>query len=263
MTIFLPTSCKKEKTAITVPVTNNNKPPVAIAGQDVTITPLACGYSAVFTELDGSGSYSQYSHIKKFLWRRVSGPSSYIFNNSDYPKTKVGNLTSGIYSFELRVTDAEGLFSKDTVLVNVIEKKATAYDLDISYEGSYSVITYPSWDYDTYYKYTEISGNIYTPPFGEMQILIDEYSDNPGNAFIHIRKGDPDQVYLEGNVAVNLGELIRLGGGPFNGTVNITQGSARVCDTNIFDNLPPLTITGNLSVTGELVSFRIKGKVYF
>src|SRR6476620_1049068 len=128
MAIFLPTSCKKEKTAIPVPVINNTKPPVAKAGEDVAVIPLACGYNTVFAELDGSTSDSQYSHIKKYLWRRVSGPSSYIFNNSDYPKTKVGNLTAGIYSFELTVTDAAGLFSKDTVLVTVIQKNATAFD---------------------------------------------------------------------------------------------------------------------------------------
>jgi hypothetical protein len=212
--------------------------------------------------LNGSNSYSQDSHINKYLWRLVSGPLSYIFKNPDSIQTKVSNMTAGVYAFELTVTDATGLFSKDTVSVTVNKSNATEYDLDIAYVGSYSLITTDLWDYETIYTYTEIRGNVIFQPFGELQISIDEYPDTPG-AFIQVAQQDPNQVFLQGSLSVDFRDLIRMGGGPFNGTFNVKHGSARVCNVNIFKNLLPLTITGNLNVVGELVSFRIQGKVYF
>lgn len=268
ITIFLFTSCKKEKTTIPLQVSNNNKPPVAKAGGDISVTPLACGYRGVFAELDGSSSYSPDSNSISYKWRQISGPVSYIINYPDSSKTKLGNLTAGNYSFELTVTDAGGLFSKDTVLISVM-KAAKEYDLDITYEGRYTFTDNVNvWDYGDYFDMIGINGHVTFDPFGDLQFYIEELDDtatlnNSGYNYIQISKGNTDPLYIQGNLSVMFKGLIDHGGGYFNSTIVITDGSARSCSPNLFNNLPPLSITGNLSVIGQLINFRIKGKVYF
>ena len=51
--------------------------------------------------------------------QRLAGPSSFNIANANAVTTQVSNLTVGVYQFELKVTDAGGLFSKDTVQVTV------------------------------------------------------------------------------------------------------------------------------------------------
>ncbi|MDQ3277159.1 MAG: PKD domain-containing protein [Bacteroidota bacterium] len=94
--------------------TENNKPPVAAAGPDQLITlPLD---SVV---LDGTASSDPNGSISSFEWTKISGPASFSFVNAAAAKTVVKNLVSGYYQFELKVTDAGGLFNKDTVQVIV------------------------------------------------------------------------------------------------------------------------------------------------
>ena len=45
--------------------------------------------------------------------------TSFNIVNSNAVQTQVTNLVQGIYQFELKVTDARGLFSKDTMQVTV------------------------------------------------------------------------------------------------------------------------------------------------
>jgi hypothetical protein len=49
------------------------------------------------------------------MWSKISGPSSFNITSSSAVQTQVTNLGAGIYQFELKVMDADGLFSKDTV----------------------------------------------------------------------------------------------------------------------------------------------------
>ena len=44
---------------------------------------------------------------------------SFNIANANAVQTQVTNLAQGIYQFELKVTDAGGLFSKDTMQVTV------------------------------------------------------------------------------------------------------------------------------------------------
>lgn len=87
-----------------------NHPPVAKAGPDQTII------SPVNTIiLDGSGSTDLDNNITSYAWAKIAGPSLYNIANANNEKTNVTNLTLGVYFFELTVTDAGGLFSKDTM----------------------------------------------------------------------------------------------------------------------------------------------------
>src|SRR4030095_8640293 len=90
-----------------VPVTNH--PPVANAGADQTITlPIST------INLDGSGSTDPDNNIMSYAWTKISGPSSLNIANANAAHTQVNNLIQGVYQFELKVTDAGGLFATDT-----------------------------------------------------------------------------------------------------------------------------------------------------
>jgi hypothetical protein len=100
-------SCKKP------PI--QNKAPGAHAGTDQTITlPVD---SAI---LDGSSSTDPDNNITSYVWTKISGPSSFNITYANAVHTQVNNLAQGVYQFELKVTDAGGLFARDTVQVTVI-----------------------------------------------------------------------------------------------------------------------------------------------
>ncbi len=91
-----------------------NHSPIANAGADQTIT---LPTNAV--NLDGSASTDPENNIISYAWSKISGPSSFNIVNSTAVQTQVTTLVQGIYQFELKVTDALGLFSKDTIQVIV------------------------------------------------------------------------------------------------------------------------------------------------
>ena len=110
-------SCKKEKRdTVVVPPSPSitNKPPIAKSGFDRVIT-----LPKDSVTLDGSGSTDPDSNITSYTWIKISGPLSFNIANANAIQTQVINLTQGIYQFELKVTDAGGLFSKDTIQVIV------------------------------------------------------------------------------------------------------------------------------------------------
>ena len=108
------TSCKKEAAQAITPAPSGNKPPVANAGSDQTITlPI----NAV--TLDGSKSTDPDNNITNYLWTNISGSSGFTIANANATQTQVNNLVEGVYLFELKVTDNGALFSKDTVQVKV------------------------------------------------------------------------------------------------------------------------------------------------
>lgn len=93
-----------------------NKPPIARAGSDQSIT-----LPVNSVTLDGSGSTDPENKIKSFGWRKVFGPSCTIKNPS-LAVTEVTGMSEGTYIFELRVADELGLFSVDRITTSV--KKA-------------------------------------------------------------------------------------------------------------------------------------------
>jgi hypothetical protein len=95
-------------------VITTNHPPVAYAGADQTIT---LPTNSVI--IDGNGSTDPDNNITSFVWTKISGPSSFNFDNANIAQTQVANLIEGVYQFELKVIDAGGLNDKDTVQVTV------------------------------------------------------------------------------------------------------------------------------------------------
>ena len=116
-------SCKKETSCEgchpnqpTRPTTNANKPPIAVAGPDHTIT-----LPTDSVLLNGSASNDPDGRIIAWQWANISGPSSFNIGNANSVQAKATHLAEGVYQFELTVTDSLGLFDKDTTTLAVIK----------------------------------------------------------------------------------------------------------------------------------------------
>jgi len=113
-------SCKKELSCegcLNRNQPSSNHPPVANAGNDTTI--MLPGNTV---NLNGSLSFDPDSNITGYLWTKISGPSSFNITDTHAVQTPVINLVQGVYLFELKVTDADGLFDRDTIQVTVVNK---------------------------------------------------------------------------------------------------------------------------------------------
>jgi len=92
---------------------SSNIPPTANAGTDQTIT---LPTNSVI--LSGSGTDPD-GIIVTYLWTKVSGPAAGTITNPNTAATSVTGLVQGFYQFELRVTDNNGAFGRDTMQVTV------------------------------------------------------------------------------------------------------------------------------------------------
>ncbi len=90
-----------------------NKPPVANAGTDITITLPSSTASLSGTGTDEDGNVASYQ------WTKISGPASYNIVNAASPSTDVSGLTEGVYEFQLEVKDDKGAIATDVVKVTV------------------------------------------------------------------------------------------------------------------------------------------------
>ncbi|WP_298734854.1 PKD domain-containing protein [uncultured Chitinophaga sp.] len=91
-----------------------NQPPVAKAGNDITIT-----LPTSSTQLNGSGSTDTDGSIKAYAWKQLSGPSTIKIASPAASITGVSGFIAGSYSFELTVTDDKNATATDRVTVNV------------------------------------------------------------------------------------------------------------------------------------------------
>jgi hypothetical protein len=133
-------ACKKEKpvTSVVTPPPNPpvNQPPIARAGADHNII-----FPANSVSLDGSSSSDPDNNITGYTWTKISGPLSFNISNANNVQTQVTNLVQGIYLFELKVTDAGGLFSKDTVQV-IVDNQVTSCNIIQTFIGNLSIPRY-------------------------------------------------------------------------------------------------------------------------
>lgn len=90
-----------------------NKPPVANAGPDQTVT------LPVTVTLDGSASYDPDGSIVQYDWIQLSGAGGVAITNSSAAKASVYGLQPGVYVFKLTVTDNSGATAVSQVTVNV------------------------------------------------------------------------------------------------------------------------------------------------
>ena len=138
-----------------------NHPPIANAGSNQIISlPTNTAY------LDGSGSTDPDNNITGYLWNRISGPTLSNIANSNSVQTQATNLVEGIYQFELKVTDARGLFSKDTVRVTVstlttqppVGNAEPDIILTLPLDSVIIPGTFDAWWSPELYNWTQISG---------------------------------------------------------------------------------------------------------
>lgn len=117
LAVLLFASCQKElscedcKEASSTAI---NTPPVANAGTNQTIM-----LTTNEINLNGSNSSDPDNNITSYGWTKISGPSTVTIANATAVQTRVTKFVQGTYQFELKVTDAYGLFSKDTVVIIV------------------------------------------------------------------------------------------------------------------------------------------------
>lgn len=87
--------------------------PTATAGTDQIITLPANAIT-----LTGSGADSDGT-IASIQWTKISGPETYLFQDSTAVQTTVGNLSRGIYQFAFQVIDNRGDSARDTIQITV------------------------------------------------------------------------------------------------------------------------------------------------
>jgi len=90
-----------------------NLPPTANAGLDKNITLPTNSVALTGTGTDPDGTIAAY------LWRKISGPVSADITSTTTAATTVTALITGVYKFELKVTDNSGATDTDTVQVTV------------------------------------------------------------------------------------------------------------------------------------------------
>ena len=112
-----------------------NQPPVANAGNDVTLT-----LPNNSTTLDGTASYDPDGSIQSYQWTYISGPSTFAIANPTAPKTLLQNLQAGVYVFELTVTDNRGAKASARVTITV---QSAANKPPVANAGSDKTLTLP------------------------------------------------------------------------------------------------------------------------
>ncbi|WP_276485222.1 PKD domain-containing protein [Paraflavitalea pollutisoli] len=116
----------KDRVSITInaaPVPVNKKP-VAVAGKDTT---LAVPNTAI--TLNGQASYDEDGTIAKYSWKQLSGPTKVRLEDNAMI-AKLGKLETGVYVFQLTVTDDKGAESTAERKVTVVNNMR--YDDNIS-----------------------------------------------------------------------------------------------------------------------------------
>jgi hypothetical protein len=122
----------------TVPVPPANKPPVANAGNNISIRlPVA------LATLNGSGSDPDGT-IASYQWKNISGPAGFRIVSPLTGVTDVADLVAGNYKFELTVTDNGGLSATDTVEVEVLPSLPPVNQVPVVSAGNAQTITLPT-----------------------------------------------------------------------------------------------------------------------
>lgn len=137
-----------------------NAAPIANAGANQSITLPTSSVS-----VSGSASTDDNA-ITAYLWTKISGTGGAISAPTSV-NTNFTGLTAGAYTFRLRVTDAQGLFSEDDIQIIV---NPAANNAPVSNAGGNQTITLPTSSVSlngssstddvgiTGYQWTKISG---------------------------------------------------------------------------------------------------------
>lgn len=151
-----------------------NVPPVSKAGNDFTITLPA------LVTLRGSGTDTDGT-ISGYSWSRISGPTSFTFENQFAASTNVTNLVAGTYTFRLTVTDNKGSTAYDDVIVIVKSAPVSTGQSLIKIDGWNSYVHLPANYNSTTVTYPTI---IFFPGLGEVGTTASLAINNGPGAYI-------------------------------------------------------------------------------
>ncbi|MBW7890223.1 MAG: hypothetical protein H3C48_04190, partial [Chitinophagaceae bacterium] len=105
---------KTSTASVNISVNAAPTPPIADAGSDQSID-----LPSNSVMLDGTNSIAPSGNIVLFEWKKTSGPSGEVIVSPNGSTTIVNGLSMGIYEFELRVTDNNGIGSVASVKITV------------------------------------------------------------------------------------------------------------------------------------------------
>ena len=137
--------------------TTANQPPVAKAGNDVTVT-----LPTNSVQLNGSGSSDPDGTIT-YSWSKIAGPTQFTINNSAIVNPVFSNLVAGTYTLRLKVTDNKGATATDdiNIIVNQPPVAKAGSDIVITLPTSSVTVAGSGTDPDgtiASYKWTQVSG---------------------------------------------------------------------------------------------------------
>jgi parallel beta-helix repeat protein len=113
-----------------------NRPPVAVAGNDLTLTT-----AVTVATLNGSQSNDPDGTIVSYQWAQLAGgPNTATITNPNLARASISGLAAGTYTFRLTVRDDDGGAAADIVIVKVSEAPNTA---PIANAGANIAITLP------------------------------------------------------------------------------------------------------------------------
>lgn len=181
----------KDTVQVTVDDPVINQPPLVWAGNDTTIV------SPANTIILNGIIADPENNIAAILWTKLSGPSSNNINAPNINPTTAVNLVAGVYQFELKVTDAGGLFTMDTMQATVLNPIPPCTDCKIVFVSARhgnSEIYKCDGDGSNIIRLTNNSANDDHPVWSPDRTQIAFVSDRSGNSEIYIMQADGSNV---------------------------------------------------------------------
>lgn len=114
-----------------------NYPPIANAGPDQFVS-----LPTTNVTLNGNASTDPEGSALSYNWQKLTGPGSQNLSSPGMVSTAVEGLVAGTYQFMLTVTDAAGLFDRDTIRIVVTNPNPN--QLPIANAGADITIQYPA-----------------------------------------------------------------------------------------------------------------------
>ena len=157
----------------TIQITVNaaaNQPPISNAGADQNITlPINS------VTLNGSASSDPDGSITSYLWTKINGPAQFTIGNNATASTLLSNLTAGLYTFQLKVTDNGGAIALDTI--KIVVNPAPVNQPPIANAGGDITITLPA-------NVANLSGSASSDPDGTISAYAWSQVSGPSTATI-------------------------------------------------------------------------------
>ncbi|KAM6961308.1 kunitz-type protease inhibitor 1a [Aplochiton taeniatus] len=128
--------------AESVPPDEDDRPPVANGGQDQVVQPQDSLTLNGFQSKDDNG-------IASFHWEQVSGKPTAIMEKTQLDDQMiVSNLSSGIYKFQLTVTDTSGQSDSTVVTVLVLTPEESDHHCMAAMKVGPCRSSFPRWHYN-------------------------------------------------------------------------------------------------------------------